>query len=191
MLDEEELITLIARCALRDRKALKQLYDNTSAYMNAIAYRIVRSPELSSDVLQEAYLQIWRNAATYRPEQARALTWMSSIVRYRAIDRRDHEHVHNSRTIEWDAEIESSYVVDQATPEHLAINDQLRDQLVHCLEKLNERVKLSIQMAYLEGHSREEIASRFNTNANTVKSWLHRGADALKQCLDTTMAVYQ
>ena len=77
-LDEEELITLIARCALRDKKALKSLYDKTSAYLNAIAYRIVRSPELCSDVLQEAYLQIWRNAATYRPEQAKAMTWMSS-----------------------------------------------------------------------------------------------------------------
>lgn len=194
--DEEELITLIARCALRDKKALKSLYDKTSAYMNAIAYRIVRSPELCSDVLQEAYLQIWSNATSYRPDQAKAMTWMSSIVRYRAIDRRDHESRYRDRTVEWNDDTEETYVVDQDTPERLAINDQLQDQLVHCLEQLNDRVKLSIQMAYLEGHSREEIASRFKTNANTVKSWLHRGADALKQCLEaksvleTKSAVY-
>ncbi len=115
---------------------------------------------------------------------------MSSIVRYRAIDRRDHENRYRDRTVEWDADVEETHEVDQHTPERLAINDQLQDQLVHCLEQLNERVKLSIQMAYLEGHSREEIATRFSTNANTVKSWLHRGAEALKQCLETKSAVY-
>lgn len=190
-LDEEALITLIARCALRDKKALKNLYEQTSAYLNAIAFRIVRSPDLCSDVLQEAYLQIWNNASSYRPDQAKVLTWMSSIVRYRAIDRIDHENRHRQHTVEWDVEAEDTHVVDHHTPERSAINDQLQDQLVLCMEQLTERVKLSIQLAYIEGHSREEIASRFNTNTNTVKSWLHRGADALKQCLETTSAVFQ
>lgn len=188
-LDEDALIALVARCALRDKKALKRLYDHTSAYMNAIAYRIVRTPDLCSDVLQEAYLQIWNNASSYRPDQAKVLTWMSSIVRYRAIDRLGHENRHRNHTVEWDAEVEDMHVADPHTPERSAMNDQLQGHLVHCMEQLTERVKLSIQMAYLEGHSREEIATRLSTNVNTVKSWLHRGADALKQCLSNRVAV--
>lgn len=190
MMDEEALINLIARCTLRDKNALKRLYEMTSAYMNAVAFRIVRSPELCSEVLQEAYLQIWHNASSYRPDQAKALTWMSSIVRYRAIDRIESENRHLNNTEEWDESAEDTHVVDHHTPERSAINAQLQGQLVHCMEKLTDKVKLSIQLAYLEGHSREEIALRFNTNVNTVKSWLHRGAGALKQCLESSSEVY-
>lgn len=187
-LDDDELIALIALCALRDKNALKALYERSAAYLNAIAFRIVRSPEASNDVLQEAFLQIWHNAASYRPDQARALTWLSSIVRYRAIDRRQRDQRLQQHSSSWSADDDDRIADEHTTPEHQAINAQLRSDLLRCLAQLNERVQFSIRLAYLDGYSRDEIAVRMNTNSNTVKSWLHRGAEVLKQCLSATQA---
>ena len=83
----EELINLIARCAIRDQAALKMLFDCSGAYLNAIVYRIVKSDDIAKEVLQEAFLQIWSNAQSYRPHLANPMTWMASIARYRALDR--------------------------------------------------------------------------------------------------------
>lgn len=186
-LDENELTALIARCAQRDKQALKILYDRCAGYFNAIAFRIVRSHDASNDVLQEAFLQIWHHAESYRSEQARALTWMSSIVRYRAIDRREHDQrlqQHHSWSAADDERVES----ETATPEFHTINAQMHAQLLVCLAQLNAHVQQCIRWAYLDGCSRDEIATRLNTNSNTVKSWLYRGAEALKLCLSANQA---
>ena len=61
----------------------------------------------------------------------------------------------------------------------------MHNQLASCLDSLSTSIKESVELAYLHGYSRDEIAERMNTNSNTVKSWLHRGAQRLKQCLET------
>jgi len=76
----EELINLIVRCAIRDQAALKMLFDRISPYLNAIVYRIVKSDDIGKEVLQEAFLQIWSNAHSYRPHLANPLKWMARHV---------------------------------------------------------------------------------------------------------------
>ena len=179
---DDELINLIARCALRDQTALKTLFDRVSPYLNAIAWRILKSKELSNEVLQEAFLQIWNNAASYRPHLAKPLTWMASIARYRALDRLEKETRRNSNTraIEDEEDFPGG---DE--PEHCLGASQLRFHLHRCLATLGDNIKRSIELAYLQGYSREEIAQTLSTNTNTVKSWLHRGAERLRLCLET------
>jgi RNA polymerase sigma-70 factor, ECF subfamily len=178
---DDRLINLIARCALRDQNALKLLFDQVGPYLNAIAWRILRSPELSNEVLQEAFLQIWNNAASYRPHMAKPLTWMASITRYRALDRLDKEtrSRNDTRTIGDDEDFPGG---DE--PEQSLGASQLRFHLHQCLTTLGDNIKRSIELAYLQGCSREEIARTLSTNTNTVKSWLHRGAERLKLCLE-------
>lgn len=178
---DDELINLIARCALRDQTALKHLFERVGPYLNAVAWRILRSPELSNEVLQEAFLQIWTNASSYRPHLAKPLTWMASITRYRALDRIDKEMRTNSNTRAIDEE-EDFPGGDE--PEHILDASQLRFHLHQCLATLGDNIKRSIELAYLQGYSREEIAQTLSTNTNTVKSWLHRGAERLRLCLE-------
>jgi RNA polymerase sigma-70 factor, ECF subfamily len=178
---DEELINLIARCALRDQAALKRLFDRVSPYLNALALRILKSRELSAEVLQEAFLQIWNNASSYRPQLAKPLTWMASITRYRALDRLDKE-MRSQRAISPIEELEDLPGGDE--PEQSVGASQLRFHLHQCLSTLGDKIKRSIELAYLYGHTREEIAQHFATNTNTVKSWLHRGAERLKLCLE-------
>lgn len=179
---DEELINLIARCALRDQAALKRLFERVSPYLNALAWRILKSRELSNEVLQEAFLQIWNNAASYRPGLARPLTWMASITRYRALDRLDKETRITSKTTHID-DMDDAPGGDE--PEQSVGASQLRFHLHQCLTTLGDNIKRSIELAYLYGYSREEIAQQFATNTNTVKSWLHRGAERLRLCLES------
>lgn len=181
----EELINLIARCAIRDQTALKLLFDQVAPYLNAIAYRILKSDEVTRDVLQEAFLQIWNNAGTYRPHLANPLTWMASIARYRALDRLEVEKRLHTRFISSDHEHSLDEHVSAHNPEQEVSKHQLQFDLHRCLLTLSENIKRSVELAYLYGYSREEIAQKFATNTNTVKSWLHRGAERLKLCLET------
>ncbi len=179
--NDDELINLIARCSLRDQASLKLLFELTSPYLNAIALRILKSKELGNEVLQEAFLQIWNNADSYRPHLARPLTWLASIVRYRALDRLDKEARISKHTSPID-EMEELAGGDE--PEHKLGTSQLQFHLHQCLTTLGDNIKRSIELAYLYGHTREEIANTFSTNTNTVKSWLHRGAERLRLCLE-------
>ncbi|MBX2858498.1 MAG: sigma-70 family RNA polymerase sigma factor [Cellvibrionaceae bacterium] len=180
---DEELADLLARCAMGDQRALKQLYDKTSPFLNGVAYRILRSDDLSNEVLQEAFVQIWQNAGSYREHLAKPLTWMTSIVRYRALDLLQSEKRHRNREdYEQEEKVLSNLESNQA-PESDYAHAQLQQQLHECLGKMNDNVRQSIELAYLKGYSREEIAEHFGTKVNTVKSWLHRGSERLKECL--------
>lgn len=184
-MDNEELMDLLARCALRDQKALAALYQKTSAYLNGVAYRIVGSADSSNDVLQESFIQIWNNAANYTPAQGNPTTWMTSIVRYRAIDKLRHEGRHQNRPHQ---EEEADILLNTAsahTQEEVYGQYRLNAQLKECLNGLNHKFKQSVELAYLHGYSREELADTLGTNINTVKSWLKRGGAKLKDCMES------
>lgn len=182
---DEELADLIARCSLRDQLALKMLYDRIGGYLNAVIFRILKSEEIANEVLQEALIQIWENAGSYRSHLAKPLTWITSIARYRALDRLEKEKRYAQRFQSDDEIVETFASDEQSTPHNDVQNTQLNQQIHKCLDLLNEQVRGSIKLAYLEGFSRDQIAERLGTKTNTVKSWLRRGAERLKQCLET------
>ena len=183
-MDNEELMGLLARCALRDQKALEALYQKTATYLNGVAYHILGSADSSNDVLQESFVQIWNNAVNYSPTQGKPTTWLTSIVRYRAIDKLRHEKRHQNRPYhEEEADILLSTPSDD-TQEEVYSRYRLNEQLRKCLDAMNDKFKQSIELAYLYGYSREELAETLGTNTNTVKSWLKRGGAKLKICME-------
>lgn len=189
-LDNEELERLIARCAIRDERALQVLYEGISGYLNAIIFRIVKSDRDAEDVLQEAFVQIWLHADAYRPHLAKPMTWITSIARYRALDRLDKEmrqqkKLHSSTSDDVDLE---SIADPNSSPDVSFDHLQMEQNLQECLATLSAKAEQCINLAYLDGYSREEIAEKFNTNINTVKSWLHRGSERLRKCLEMKKA---
>lgn len=186
-MQDDELINLLARCALKDQHALRQLYDRLSPWLNGIAFRILRSTELSNDVLQEAFVQIWNNASSYRSDKAKPLTWICSIVRYRALDRLQLERKHLDRRVD----DEDLHALDKhPSRENLEDNihqGQVRTHIQDCLQELNDRIGSCIKLAYLYGYSREELAERYATPVNTIKSWLRRGSEKLRLCLESKL----
>ena len=86
-LDPKQLEQLLAKCALKDQAAFAQLYQLTSSRLNGVAYRVVQNVDTANEILQEAFIQVWNNASEYSSLKAEPMTWMASIVRYRAYDR--------------------------------------------------------------------------------------------------------
>ena len=179
--DVQHLETLLARCSLHDQKAFAALYQAVSKKLNGIAYRILNNVDSANEVLQEAFVQIWNNAGEYRADKAEPMTWMASIVRYRAYDRIKFE----KRRIEGaqlQTILDSLDEIENKASDGVK-NAELDQQLSLCLSGLEVKQRKSVLMAYYYGFSREEIAEKFETPINTVKSWLRRGIERLQLCL--------
>ena len=157
----------------------EKVIEGKTLKLNGVAYRILKDKEMSHEVLQEAFLQIWHNANQYNRLKSQPFTWMTSIVRYRAYDRIKFE----LRRIEG-AQIKAENEEFESLPAKRPLDIETMDiaASVHLrLSNLNKQQKESILMAYYYGYSREEIAEHFQTSPNNVKSWLRRGLAKLQQ----------
>jgi len=161
---------LLARIASGDRRAFRQLYQETSRRMLAAARRILGDPALAEDAVQEAFLRIWRSAEKFDPARGVALAWMGRIVRNAALDRIPKER--DMARIE-DVEIA---VLPVEPPDA---------RLGQCLKRIPEPQARALVLMYVHGLTHAELASQLDAPLGTVKSWVRRGAESLRHCLGT------
>ena len=183
--DPATLVQLISAVALGDQKAYRRLYDATSPKLFAIALRILREESRAEDVLQDSFVNVWNGASGYNASLSAPMTWMVTIVRNRALDyirRTDH------RTIELDEELESVLESDQPTPADLAMRSQDATALQHCLKRLDAGQRQAIAFAYFQGLTHSELASTLRIPIGTVKTWIRRGLEKMRRCLDGVAA---
>jgi RNA polymerase sigma-70 factor (ECF subfamily) len=179
MLTPAELVWLLAAVAKGDEAAFERLYTATRAKLFGVVLRILRRQDLAEEVIQEVYVKIWNSAGQFNPGVASPITWMASIARNRAIDvvRKKGE-----TSIE---EEPSAMDVAADTPDPLArreMTEELR-RLLECVGQLEpERQKL-VLLAYYNGWSREQLATKFEKPVNTVKTWLRRSMLDIRACL--------
>ncbi len=175
MADDLQLQQLLSRVALGDRRAFKNLYELTNAHLFGAALRILSKRTLAEEAVQDAYVQIWQRAGSYRADKAQANTWMNAILRYRALDiLRKQGRESSSEDL---AEADLPFVSGEA-----ALSDVQKDLNV-CLEELQAQQQQCIRLAYVEGYSHQELSDQLDTALGTVKSWIRRGLQQLKECL--------
>jgi RNA polymerase sigma-70 factor, ECF subfamily len=179
MLTPSELVWLLASVAKGDQAAFERLYAATRAKLYGVVLRILRRTDLADEVMQDAYLKIWRSAGDFDPHVASPMTWMVAIARNRAIDlvRKKAE-----RSIE---EEPAALEVAGETPDPLArreLTDELK-RLLACLGDLDEERRRIVLLAYYNGWSREQLATQFGKPVNTIKTWLRRSLIELRGCL--------
>lgn len=177
----EALAQLIARTALRDRQAFADLYRTTSVKLFSVVQRILQQDTLAEESLQEIYLKIWRSAGDYHAGRGRPMTWLISLARNHAIDTL--RAVGRRPDINGDALPEVQDAV-QLGPAQGAENAALSDDLSECLGQLPEASRDCLQLAYCEGYTHHELSERTGTPVGTIKSWLRRGLQSLRECLD-------
>lgn len=180
----DQLAHLLARIALKDQKALRKLYDTVGARLNGVAMKILWDNDLSNDVLQETFLQIWHNAGEYRRDQSEPMTWMTSLLRYRALDKLRAEQSEKRRRDQYETVQEVLGDNHVASPINGLLQGEVGSQLQRCLDVLDVANRNAILMAYYYGYSREDIAVHVAQPVNTIKSWLKRGLARLAQCLN-------
>jgi RNA polymerase sigma-70 factor (ECF subfamily) len=166
----DQLIELIAATAREDQTAFAALYEATKAKLFGVALVLLHRRELAEDVLQEAYVRIWRHAARFDPARASPITWMATIVRNLAID--------VLRSPSAQPTEDETALLRLPAPMASALQDMERSEeqrrVLALLDALDPVKRRLVTAAYLHGESRQQLARRFGVPVNTVKTWLRR-----------------
>ncbi len=190
---DQYLVRLIERIAARhapgarradSEAALRELYDLTSSRLFGLALRVVNNRDFAEDVLQDAYLNIWRIAADYRLALSPPMAWMGVIVRSRALDfRRRRASERADTAVELDDAMSETLAGNAANPMDTSQASEQAWALHECLRKLEVRQREVVSLAYLRDLSHSELADQLKLPLGTVKSWIRRGLEQLRGCM--------
>ena len=191
-LDILSLQELIGAAALGNHAAFAQLYERTHTHLFGVANRILGNGQSAEDVLQEAYVSIWKNAGGYRSEvdgqSIQPMTWLIAIVRNKALDalrvraRRKENDLSQDDDLAPDAESASEAGTN---PSAMQLLEQAT-QALHidaCMNALEGSHRQSLALAYYQGLSHTEVAAQMGAPLGSVKAWIRRGLEKLKTCL--------
>lgn len=179
---QNQLAQLLEGCAKHHHKDLKQLYDLTAPNLFSVSLRILKDQSLAEDCLQQAYLNIWRNAGSYDARKAKAKTWMNTIARNQALDmlrRNRYQEFHDG-----DDAIDS-LADDSPGQEQQISHSQDTSRLHYCLEEIPQEQRQCLEMAYFDGLSHQGVADRTQIALGTVKTWIRRGLARLQTCMNS------
>ncbi|MGC4366442.1 RNA polymerase sigma factor [Hydrogenophaga sp. R2] len=178
------LLSLIDRVAARDQAALRQLYDATASKLYGLALRVVGKPEWAEDCLQDTFLQVWRSAGDYRASLSPPMAWLGMMVRSRSLDLlRRAQAQRQSQTDDIDDHLADTLAGDAPDPSDTTLASQQAWALHQCLGQLNHQQREVITLAYLRDLSHTELATQLGLPLGTVKTWIRRGLDQLRQCM--------
>ncbi len=195
---DEKLKQLLGATARGDAKAFKSLYDQTSPRLLALAMVMMRDSSLAEDVLQDAFVQVWHRASEFHVDRGSVFTWLTTIVRYRAIDllrklRRDGSSGNRTyidvdpANIDYLQQRNAEGADDGTQPGPLAcaISREENSRLRDCIDRLSNDQQQSVALAFFRGFTHQELADCLAEPLGTIKSRLRRSLLRLKDCLET------
>ena len=179
------LAQLLAKVALADQRAFAELYRQTASHLYAVALRILREPAAAEEVLQEVYVSIWHHAGTYVAAKSQPLTWLTSIARNRCLDQLRRREL-DTFPLSGAGDDEPAFDLpsDSPTPAELLLAGAEAKSVRDCVDALDAGPKQAIALAFFQGLSHAELAAHLHEPLGTVKSWVRRGLERLKRCLD-------
>nr|WP_246368431.1 sigma-70 family RNA polymerase sigma factor [Aurantimonas endophytica] len=176
------LVERLRAVADGDRQALRAVYERTAAKLFGVCLRILDNREEAEDVLQDVYLTVWNRADSFDPARASPITWLATIARNRAIDRR-----RQLGPRIFDRPVDGAVDVADETPDALALLHRSDDarRLAECLDGLDGRTRVMIVTAFYGGDTYNELAETAGVPLGTMKSLIRRGLMRLKECLSS------
>lgn len=178
MRDVSEIEQLLEDIAKGNKNAFSTLYEFTSAKLYGVCLRVLTDEAIAQDVLQDTYIKIWNNADQYQVNGLSPMTWLITIARNSAIDRKRSMASKATESID-DFEFES----DSDSPEVVTDTAQITRQIEDCLNTLESDKADAVKGAYLEGLSYADLAEKFSVPLNTMRTWLRRSLQKLKGCM--------
>ncbi|HEX4084587.1 MAG TPA: sigma-70 family RNA polymerase sigma factor [Chthoniobacteraceae bacterium] len=172
----EEDAALMQAIADRDPDALAALYDRYSGILKALVIRVIHDEAEADDLLQEIFMQIWRQAKNYSRKKGQALGWIVTLTRRRAIDRlRKRQAYHRvTERLEMETEHQPNAWVHNRIDDDI-LHDDMRQFLRQRIAALPELQRQAIDLAFFKGMSQREIAIHTNTPLGTIKTRLELG----------------
>ncbi|MCA1591720.1 MAG: sigma-70 family RNA polymerase sigma factor [Acidobacteria bacterium] len=170
--DDQVDIELVHAVARGEEPAFISLYDRYSSILLGLLLRILHSRPESEDVLQEVFLQVWQQARSFDAARGRPFTWLVTLARSRAIDRLRLLESRNRTALRSTQEVPESI---QVGVDEVAIRSEQSELVRGALDELPEEQRRTLVLAYLEGLSQSEIATRLGQPLGTVKTRTRAG----------------
>lgn len=182
--DREADQAALGRAAAGDATGLAALYDRYARPIYSLALRILRDASEAEDIVQEVFLQAWRQASRYDPSRGAVAAWLLTQARSRAIDRLRARRV---RPATADAALSSTDVVDPGPTLDWQVLSAEQVHLVRAaIDELPVLQRVAIELAYFEGCSQSEIAERLEQPLGTVKTRIRLALAKLRETLSGT-----
>lgn len=178
-----EDIHLMGRIAAGDREAFARIFDRHSPAVLGLLVRVLGSRSEAEEVLQDVFLQVWRQAGRYEPGRSTPRGWMLVLARSRALDTVRSREARHRREIEVSADgppRESPPVGTEGLEEA-----ERKRQVSSALGLLPPEQRRCIELAFFEGLTQSQIADRLEAPLGTVKSRIHLGMTKLRQVLSS------
>jgi len=177
---KHDLAVLLEKIALRDQYALKQLSDQLLPHLTRQANKLLEDRDLCHDAVQETLLQIWHNASKYQRELGQPITWINSLLRYRALDILRYEQREQKRRNQF---MEAQPLLSEAhddSPINKLLQAESSSNLNGLINTLDPVNKNTLVMTYFYNYRQQETAIHLNQPIDTVKSRLRRSLSKLK-----------
>jgi RNA polymerase sigma-70 factor (ECF subfamily) len=175
LLADEDLMQLMRQ---GDAQAFEMIYERHSTAAFSLAYRMVGRRGTAEDVVQEAFLSLWRSGARYDHTRGSVRTWVLGIVHHRAIDVLRRSMVHDKRRAS-DEGIEERFEAKERTDVQAARREEAAG-VRSALATLPEEQSRAIELAYFGGFSHSEIATMLEMPIGTVKGRIRLGLEKLR-----------
>jgi RNA polymerase sigma-70 factor (ECF subfamily) len=177
---------LVTRLAQGDRSAFGELYDRYGRPAYSLARRICVDPDLAEDIVQEAFLALWRNPNRFDASRGGFGTWLMTVVHHRAVDAVRKENTQRRRNVPLTDELSERNVPPAQGSDHEALTSVVGAEVREALKKLPEDQRQVIALAYLGGYTQVEVAKLTGVPLGTVKS---RTFAAIRRLRGTLSAV--
>lgn len=185
-----DIAELIGRVALSDKAAFDALYSQTSSKLFGVLLRLLGNRADAEDALQDVYVKIWHKADRFATQRSSAggkpnvspMAWLVAIARNHAIDKL---RARKAPSVQIDEVVEIVADGDKNPEQHALASSDARG-INHCMERLDADKAEAVRAAYMEGYSYQELADKYKTPLNTMRTWLRRSLQSLRQCLEET-----
>lgn len=168
---------LVARVRSGDNSAMTELYDRYSSIVYAVALRVLGETSAAEDVLQEVFIQLWRNPGAFDAARGRLAPWLAVIARHRAIDQ--------LRGRREQTDIEDITLSVDANLEEAADRERLVLKVRGVLAGMPAEQRNALELAFFQGLTHAEIAQQTGDPLGTVKTRIRNGLMQLRKALQT------
>ncbi len=176
---DDPIADLLQKIAAQDRAAFRQIYSDAGSKLMGVLLRILGNRAEAEDALQEVFTRVWLRAARFDAAQGRGMTWLIALARNHAIDRLRARRDHSAE----DGEMEAVADTTPRAETRLIARGEVR-RINECFDTLEPDRATALRGAYLSGHSYQELASQFAVPLNTMRTWLRRSLQKMKECMD-------
>jgi RNA polymerase sigma-70 factor, ECF subfamily len=175
---QDRIATLLTAIAARDRQAFHELYTATSDVLFGVLIRMLRDRANAEDGLQEVFARVWLRADSFMPSRGSGMTWLITIARNYAIDQRRLRRAVTMEEVEIDAVVDPHRGADEVLSARAVVQ-----RILFCMGKLEPKHADCVRSAYLDGQSYADLAARHDVPINTMRTWLRRSLQKLRDCV--------